>query len=101
MGAESDASSADSIRTYLHRIGDTPLLGREAEVALAKRIEAAEQVMLTALLRVPSLPDELTRARAELRHRTVADESAAKRARGRRPNDDVAEERDRALSEAL
>jgi RNA polymerase primary sigma factor len=101
MGAESDASSADSIRTYLHRIGDTPLLGREAEVALAKRIEAAEQVMLTALLRVPSLPDELARARAEIRHRSALDQTVAKRARGRRPNDDVAEERDRALSEAL
>jgi|SRR6185436_1280265 len=58
--------SIDPERLYFNRIARNPLLGRQAEVALAKRIEAAEHVMLRALLEVPALDGELARARAAL-----------------------------------
>jgi RNA polymerase primary sigma factor len=71
-GAEEESgANADPVRTYLHRIGDTPLLGRQAEVMLAKRIEDAERSLITALIAVPSLQAELVRARAELGARPV------------------------------
>lgn len=61
----SPGDSPDALRMYLRRIGHSPLLGREAEVALAKRIEKAEHLMLGALVRVPALRIELARARAK------------------------------------
>jgi RNA polymerase sigma factor (sigma-70 family) len=57
----------------LRRIGDSPLLGREAEVALAKRIEHAEHLIVGILAPLPPLRQELLRARSELRaQRAVA-----------------------------
>jgi RNA polymerase sigma factor (sigma-70 family) len=56
---------ADSARSYFRRISRSQLLGREAEIAVAKRIESAEHRLLSALLEVPALVDELRRLRAE------------------------------------
>src|SRR4026209_1339776 len=63
---EADGAGIDPARVYFNGIARGPLLGREAEVALAKRIEASEHLMMAALLEVPVLRDELIRARAEL-----------------------------------
>jgi RNA polymerase sigma factor (sigma-70 family) len=57
----------DPVRIYLRRIGDAPLLGREAEVALAKRIEEAEHLIIGILAELPPLRQELLRARSEVR----------------------------------
>jgi RNA polymerase primary sigma factor len=62
----------DPVRIYLRRIGDSPLLGREAEVALAKRIEDAEHLIIGILAPLPPLRQELLRARSELRAQRAA-----------------------------
>jgi RNA polymerase primary sigma factor len=49
------APSRDLVDTYFRDMGDGELLSREAEVALAKRIEAGELALLSALCRVPLL----------------------------------------------
>ena len=42
--------SGDPVRAYLSRMGSVPLLTREGEVAITKRIEAGEQRVLAAML---------------------------------------------------
>src|SRR3954454_10596149 len=81
--ADIERSGIDSERLYFNRIARNRLLGREAEVALAKRIEDSEHLMLEALLSVPALREELVRARAELPP-DEGEEAAEGAGRGRR-----------------
>jgi RNA polymerase primary sigma factor len=64
--SESAADSIDSVRLYLRDMASVPLLTREAEVEVAKRIEAAERRLLEAILEVPSALSELLRHEVEL-----------------------------------
>ena len=45
--------SDDPIRMYLREMGGVDLLSREGEIAIAKRIEAGKEVMISALLQSP------------------------------------------------
>ena len=45
--------SDDPIRMYLREMGGVELLSREGEIAIAKRIEAGQEVMLNALAQSP------------------------------------------------
>lgn len=57
---QKDASfSRGLVDTYFRQMGDAPWLTREEETALAKRIEAAQQSMLTALCSAPTLAERL------------------------------------------
>ena len=47
--------SADPLRRYLQEISEADLLSREGEVALAQRIEAGQEAVLSALYRSPLL----------------------------------------------
>ena len=49
--------SRDLIDTYFRQMGDGALLTREEEIALAKRIEAARERVVTLLCRVPMLAE--------------------------------------------
>jgi RNA polymerase primary sigma factor len=51
--------TADLIDTYFHQMGDADFLSREEEIALAKRIEAAQQGLLAGLSRVPILSERI------------------------------------------
>ena len=55
------ARPVDPIGSYLTQIAATPLLTRQGELALAKRIEAADRRILAAVLRSPLAVDELIR----------------------------------------
>jgi RNA polymerase primary sigma factor len=61
------AFSADLLDTYFRQMGNGELLSREAEIALAKRIEAAQQAVVESLCRVPLLIDRIEQWTAELR----------------------------------
>ena len=50
--SEQDKSD-DPIRMYLREMGGVELLSREGEIAIAKRIEAGKNVMISALLQSP------------------------------------------------
>ena len=54
----------DSLDTYLRQIGHTELLSRDEELALAMRIDAAQQNLLTRLCSIPMLVESIG-ARAE------------------------------------
>jgi RNA polymerase primary sigma factor len=59
--------SADLLDTYFRQMGNGELLSREAEIALAKRIEAAQQSLLESLCHVPLLMDRIEQWAGDLR----------------------------------
>ncbi|HMA77478.1 MAG TPA: RNA polymerase sigma factor RpoD [Candidatus Krumholzibacteriaceae bacterium] len=49
----------DPVRMYLREMGKVPLLDREGEVEVAKRIESGNNIVLSALFELPIMADEL------------------------------------------
>src|ERR1700709_614118 len=47
---DSDGKVSDPVRMYLRRMGSVPLLTREGEVEIAKRIEAGEKEVLAVVI---------------------------------------------------
>ncbi len=64
-------ASRDPLRAYLRQIGRVPLLTREGEIEIAKRIEAGELAVFQAILRCPAGVTELGRLGDALRDGTV------------------------------
>ena len=48
-----NAGSSDPVRVYLRKMGTVPLLSREGEIAIAKRIEEGEQIVHRGLMTSP------------------------------------------------
>src|SRR5450756_1960334 len=64
---QKDASfSRGLVDTYFRQMGDAGLLSRDEEVALAKRIEAAQRAVLKGLCRIPMLIERIARWGHEL-----------------------------------
>ena len=59
--------SRDLIDTYLRQMGAGELLSREDEVALAKRIEAAQSAVLQSLCSIPVLVERITQWSGDVR----------------------------------
>jgi RNA polymerase primary sigma factor len=64
----------DATRTYLRQMGMVPMLTREQEVDIAKRIEAGEQEILTALMSSEVARRELVKLGDRLRRQDADDE---------------------------
>ena len=65
-----DFKSQDPVRLYLREMGSVPLLTREGEVALAKRIERGHVVVMKSITRSPIIVEELISVGAALRKGT-------------------------------
>jgi RNA polymerase primary sigma factor len=65
-----DPKSQDPVRLYLREMGSVPLLTREGEVALAKRIEQGNVLVMKSITRSPIIVDELVSVAATLRQGT-------------------------------
>src|SRR6266540_5896835 len=61
----------DPVRMYLREMGTVPLLTREGEVAIAKRIERGKNAMLRAIARTPMAALEVARYGERLGGREV------------------------------
>ncbi len=61
----------DPVRMYLREMGTVPLLTREGEVEIAKRIERGKNAMLRAIARQPMAYQEVTRLGERLAAREV------------------------------
>jgi len=59
--------SSDSVRTYLKEMGSVPLLSREKEVTIAKRIERGHLLVLKTISRCPLVLKDLIRTGRNLR----------------------------------
>ena len=57
----------DPVRIYLREMGSVPLLTREGEVALAKRIERGQLLVLKTITRSPIILQELVETAKDLR----------------------------------
>ncbi|HEY7511141.1 MAG TPA: RNA polymerase sigma factor RpoD [Vicinamibacteria bacterium] len=66
--AEPEAT-ADSVRVYLREMGRVPLLTKEGEVTLARRIERGTNIMRKAVFRTALALDEVMRIGEQLRER--------------------------------
>ena len=64
--AETETKTTDPVRVYLREMGAAPLLTREGEVAIAKRIERGCRCVHKALTRCPLVAQELVLVRDEL-----------------------------------
>src|SRR6185295_10789473 len=64
------AKAEDPVRLYLREMGSVPLLTREREVAIAKRIERGQLLVLKAISRSPIVLKELLATGDELRKGT-------------------------------
>ncbi|MFW6388423.1 MAG: RNA polymerase sigma factor region1.1 domain-containing protein, partial [Desulfohalobiaceae bacterium] len=63
--------SSDPVRMYLHEMGLVPLLDREGEVKIAKKIESGEMEVLYALVEVPVAIEYLISVGEELKKGNV------------------------------
>jgi RNA polymerase primary sigma factor len=62
-----DTKSQDPVRVYLREMGSVPLLTREGEVVIAKRIERGQLVVMKAVARSPIVIKELIAIGEDLR----------------------------------
>src|SRR3981189_1581542 len=62
----------DPVRLYLREMGSVPLLKREDEVAIAKRIERGPRMVLKSISRSPIVLKELINVGEELRNGTLS-----------------------------
>ena len=62
-----DPKSQDPVRAYLREMGSMPLLTREGEVVIAKRIERGQLVVMKAITRSPIVIKELIAVGEDLR----------------------------------
>ena len=62
-----DTKSQDPVRVYLREMGSVPLLTREGEVVIAKRIERGQLVVMKAITRSPIVIKELMAVGEDLR----------------------------------
>jgi RNA polymerase primary sigma factor len=65
LGAES--KSEDPVRIYLREMGTVPLLTRESEVVIAKRIERGQLAVMKAITRAPIIMKEVIAVGNDLR----------------------------------
>jgi len=69
--ADLPAKAIDPVRIYLKELGSFPLLTREGEVEIAKRIESGQREVLTAVLNCPVAIREVIKLGDALRARKV------------------------------
>lgn len=63
---ERESGGADPVRMYLQEMGNIPLLSREEEVELAKRIEAGRLKAINTVISIPMTVKELFRLAEQL-----------------------------------
>ena len=71
VAAESLEKTNDPVRMYLREMGTVPLLTREGEVEIAKRIEKGQETVQKALSRSPVVVAEIQRHAQELKEGTL------------------------------
>ena len=67
LSSGADTKSQDPVRVYFREMGSVPLLTREEEVVIAKRIERGQLVVMKAITRSPLVIKELIVVRDDLR----------------------------------
>jgi len=95
--AEYAPRGSDPVRMYLREMGAVPLLDREGEVHIAKKIEVGELEVLFALVEVPVVIEELTQVGEDLRQGRIKLKDVVKTIEEDDPSEDQMNQRQRVL----
>ena len=90
--------SSDPVRMYLHEMGLVPLLDREGEVVIAKKIEAGEQEVLHSMVEVPVAIEYLIGVGEELKKGNVKLKDVVKTIEEDDPTEEEMNQRERVIS---
>ncbi len=104
-GSESEESedqelsrSSDPVRMYLHEMGLVPLLDREGEVQIAKKIEAGELEVLYAMVEVPVAIEYLINVGEELKKDNIKLKDVVKTIEEDDPSEEEMNQRERVIN---
>ncbi len=89
--------STDPVRMYLREMGAVPLLDRDGEVVIAKKIEIGEQDVLYALVEVPVAVEELINVGDDLRFNRIKLKDVVKTIEEDDPSEDEMSQRSRVI----
>ncbi|MBN2140703.1 MAG: RNA polymerase sigma factor RpoD [Desulfovibrionaceae bacterium] len=89
--------STDPVRMYLREMGAVPLLDREGEVVIAKKIEAGELEVLYALVEVPVAVEELVSVGEDLKNSRIKLKDVVKTIEEDDPSEDEMNQRQRVI----
>ncbi|MDR3319551.1 MAG: RNA polymerase sigma factor RpoD [Desulfovibrio sp.] len=95
--ADFSPRSTDPVRMYLREMGAVPLLDRDGEVVIAKKIEIGEQEVLYALVEVPVAVEELINVGEELRQNRIKLKDVVKTIEEDDPSEDEMNQRSRVI----
>ncbi len=101
-GSDEDAAdyasrSTDPVRMYLREMGSVPLLDREGEVVIAKKIESGELDVLYALVEVPVAVEELIQVGKDLKDSRIKLKDVVKTIEEDDPSEDEMNQRQRVI----
>ena len=91
------ARNTDPVRMYLREMGAVPLLDRDGEVVIAKKIELGEQDVLYALVEVPVAVEELINVGEDLRQNRIKLKDVVKTIEEDDPSEDEMNQRQRVI----
>lgn len=89
--------STDPVRMYLREMGSVPLLDRDGEVVIAKKIEMGEQDVLYALVEVPVAVEELVNVGEDLKQNRIKLKDVVKTIEEDDPSEDEMNQRQRVI----
>ena len=95
--ADYSSRSTDPVRMYLREMGAVPLLDRDGEVVIAKKVEMGEQDVLYALVEVPVAVEALIKVGEELRQNRVKLKDVVKTIEEDDPSEDEMNQRSRVI----
>lgn len=95
--ADYSSRSTDPVRMYLKEMGAVPLLDRDGEVVIAKKIEMGEQDVLYALVEVPVAVEELINVGEDLRQNRIKLKDVVKTIEEDDPSEDEMNQRQRVI----
>ncbi len=87
----------DPVRMYLREMGAVPLLNRDGEVAIAKKIETGEEDVLYALVEVPVAVEALINVGEDLRQNRIKLKDVVKTIEEDDPTEDEMNQRQRVI----
>ncbi|MBQ4132731.1 MAG: RNA polymerase sigma factor RpoD [Desulfovibrionaceae bacterium] len=96
-GGDYSSRSTDPVRMYLREMGAVPLLDRDGEVQIAKKIETGEQEVLYALVEVPVAVEEIISVGEDLKHNRIKLKDVVKTIEEDDPSEDEMNQRQRVI----
>ncbi len=96
-GADYSSRSTDPVRMYLREMGAVPLLDRDGEVQIAKKIEIGEEDVLYALVEVPVAVEEIISVGEDLKQNRIKLKDVVKTIEEDDPSEDEMNQRQRVI----